>query len=64
MAWRDKQVVFEGNRYRVVYNQDRVEKPFSVVRKDSGERVFSWETERGARHDVLHRDKRSPFDVG
>jgi hypothetical protein len=57
MNWRDQDVVFEGEHYKVIYNQNFIAMPFCVVMRGSGSRVNSYSSDRAARAAVRHYDK-------
>lgn len=58
---RDEEIIYDGEKYRVVYFQNFVAKPFGIVSKLTGHRVYSFETEQAAIASVLERDKAGQY---
>lgn len=58
MNRRDKDVIFDGEYYQVVYFQDFIAKPFGVVDKLAKKRVFSFQSENAALEYAKDADER------
>lgn len=58
MNRRDKELIFDGQYYKVVYFQDFIAKPFGVVDKLADKRVFSFQNESAALEYAKDADER------
>lgn len=55
---RDKELVFDGIHYKIIYNADFVAFPFMLVDKNNDRRIASYATEQAARAAVEYHDNR------